>query len=76
MRDNLPREPYYLQPAALLRIWIASFGQPIPVVIHFLLCRAIDLQRDGLVEFENGAAIECGKGSPFSSKAIAPQKTL
>ena len=61
--DNLPGEAkLVLQPAALLRLRIAALGQPLPVVIHFILRRALNLERDGLVELENGAAVERGEG--------------
>jgi hypothetical protein len=60
---NLPGEAkLILQPAALLRLRIAALGQPLPVVIHFLLSRALNLKRDGLVELENRSTIERGEG--------------
>src|SRR5580704_10758827 len=60
---NLPGEAkLILQPAALLRLRIAALGQPLPVVIHFLLGRALNLKRDGLVELENGSTVERGEG--------------
>jgi hypothetical protein len=56
---NLPGEAkLILQPAALLRLRIAALGQPLPVVVYLLLRRALDLERDGLVELENLAAVE------------------
>ena len=61
--DNLPGEAkLILQPAALLRLRIAALGQPLPLVIHFLLSRALNLKRDGLVELENRSTIERGEG--------------
>jgi hypothetical protein len=60
--DNLAGEAeLILQPTALLRLRIAAIRQLLPVVIHLLLRRALDLERDGLVELENRAAVERGE---------------
>src|SRR5688500_13267026 len=47
-----------LEPAALLRVWIAAFRQSLPVVIHFLLRRALDLEGDGFIKLEHRPAVE------------------
>ena len=60
--DHLPGEAELVrQPAALLSLRRAALGQPRPVVIHFLLRLALDLERDGFIELENRASIEGGK---------------
>ena len=45
-------------------VFITALGELLPVVVHFSLRVAHDLQRDGLVEFEHRAAVERGEGLP------------
>src|SRR5690348_4398592 len=59
VRDDLPRHAVaILEPPALLRLRIASRGKLRPVVIDFILRRAVHLQRDRFVEREDGPAVE------------------
>src|SRR4029079_7086233 len=58
-RHDLPRQTeLVLEPTALLRPWIASGTQLLPVVVHFLLVLAVHLQRDRLVELEHRPGVE------------------
>ncbi len=61
-RNNLPGKPIFVfEPAALLRPFITTFRELLPVIVHFLLRLTAHLKRDCLVEFEHRAAIERGK---------------
>src|SRR4029450_10151075 len=62
-RHNLPRHTeLVLEPAALLRLVVASGGELVPVVVDLFLAFAGDLQGDGLVELEYRASVERGEG--------------
>lgn len=61
----MPRQAVLVfEPAALLRFFIAARAELLPVIINFFLRLTIDLQRDGFVEFEDGATIQRGEGLP------------
>src|SRR6266498_3820804 len=64
-RHDLPGEAVLvLEPAALLGLRVTARGQLVPVLIHFLLRLAHDLEGDGFVELEDGAAVERGERLP------------
>ena len=51
---DLPRHAVpVLEPAALPRLLVAALAEPGPVVVDLVLCLALDLERDGLVERED-----------------------
>jgi hypothetical protein len=53
---------------ALLGLCISAFREFLPIIVHFFLRLATDLERDGLVECEHRATVERGKGLPLEFK--------
>jgi hypothetical protein len=61
--DDLPGEAEFVfQPTALLGVFVAAGGEFVSEVVHFRLCLALDLKRDGFVEFEDRTTVDGGEG--------------
>jgi hypothetical protein len=58
----------FLSRFALLGLCISAFREFLPIIVHFFLRLATDLERDGLVECEHQATVERGKGLPLEFK--------
>src|SRR5439155_12633223 len=66
---NLPGNAVFVfEPAALLCLCIPALRKLLPVIVHFFLRLATDLERDRLVECEHWATVECGKGVSIQFK--------
>src|SRR5678815_4143194 len=76
-RHHLPGQPeFVLEPAALLRCRITTGRQLVPVVVHFGLSLAVDLQRDRLGELEDRPAVERGEGTVSYTHLTLPTSDL
>src|SRR5206468_7792137 len=63
--NDLPREAVFVfEPAALLRAFVSTLRQFVPVVVDLFLRVATDLERDGRREAEYWPTIERGKWLP------------
>src|SRR5262245_54447090 len=62
LRYDLPRRAkFVLEPATLLRVFVAAFRQLVPVVVELFLRIAEHLERDRFIEFEDRTAVEAGE---------------
>src|SRR5208282_3190304 len=75
--NDLPRDAVLvLQPAALLRPFVAAFAQYVPVTIDFSLRLASHHKRNCLGELEVRSTVERGKFLALEAKAHGHRRSL
>ena len=68
--NDLPGEAVFVfQPPALLSLGIAALAEFLPIIIHLILCLALDLQGHSFVEFKMRPAIKRGEGLTIQLKS-------